>query len=179
MFKYSDFIKMGGMKMCKDRNTISEFGQYSSWLNTLKGIDEELWSKPIAKGKWAIREVIAHIMNWDYHLITEGIPSVQNGNGIEFPDFDTYNKKASNYAKSGISQLKILEEAKNTREQLVSILNGIPTEKLNMPITANGVTHCPNTGTPYSLIHIVKEFTDHDNHHKRQIMQFLKEDSLD
>lgn len=45
-------------------------------------------------------------------------------------------------------------------------------------IAANGVTHCPNTGTPYSLIYIVKEFTDHDNHNKRQIIKFLKENNL-
>lgn len=165
--------------MSKDRRIISDFSQYSSWLNTLDGIGEALWSKPIEKGKWSISEIIAHIMNWDNHLITEVIPSVQNGKGMEFPDFDIYNKKASNYAKSGISQSKVLEEAKKTREQLANILYGIPTEKLNMSITANGVTHCPNTGTPYSLLHIVKEFIDHDNHHKRQIMQFLKKNSLD
>ncbi|MGF9993226.1 DinB family protein, partial [Bacillus mycoides] len=31
---------------------------------------------------------------------------------------------------------------------------------------------------PYSLIYIIKEFTDHDNHHKRQIIQFLGENNL-
>ena len=30
---------------------------------------------------------------------------------MEFPDFD-YNKLASSYAKSGISKMKLLEEAK-------------------------------------------------------------------
>jgi len=61
----------------------------------------------------------------------------------------------------------------------VKELNELPTEALNKSLTANRITHCPHTGTPYSLIYIVKEFTDHDNHHKGQIIQFLKENNLD
>ncbi|MGH1328957.1 DinB family protein [Bacillus pretiosus] len=164
--------------MSEVKNIISNFSHYSSWLSTLEEINETLWSKPIAESKWSVSEIIAHIMNWDNYLLTEIFPSVQNEQGMEFPDFDTYNQKASNYAKSGVSQSKLLEEAKNTRELLVKELNELPTEKLKNPLTANGVTHCPNTGTPYSLIYIVKEFTDHDNHHKRQIIQLLRENNL-
>ncbi|MGG2015726.1 DinB family protein [Bacillus sp. S10(2024)] len=164
--------------MSEVKNIISHFNHYSLWLTTLKEIDETLWFKPIADGKWSVSEIIAHIMNWDNHLLTEVLPSVQNEKGMKFPDFDTHNKKAANYAKSGISQSKLLEEAKNTRELLVKELNELSTEKLKRPLTANGVTHCPHTGTPYSLIYIVKEFTDHDNHHQRQIIQFLGGNSL-
>lgn len=165
--------------MREETNIISGFSKYSSWLNTLEDLDETLWSKPMAKGKWSVSEVIAHIINWDNHLLSEVIPSVRNEKGMEFPDFDTHNKKASDYAKSGITQSKLLKEAKDTRELLVKELNELPTEKLSKPLTANGVTHCPHTGTPYSLIYITKEFTDHDNHHKGQIIQFLKENNLD
>ena len=164
--------------MNEEANIIADFSKYSSWLNTLVDMNETLWSKPIAKGKWSISEIIAHIINWDNHLLSEVIPSVRKEKGMEFPDFDTYNKKASDYAKSGISQSKLLKEAKDTRELLVKELNELPTEKLTKSLTSNGITHCPHTGTPYSLIYIVKEFTDHDNHHKRQIIQFLKENNL-
>ncbi|MBU5214968.1 DinB family protein [Heyndrickxia oleronia] len=164
--------------MIETTNIISNFGKFSSWLNTLEELDESLLSKPIAKGKWSIGEIIAHITNWDNYLLSEIIPSVRNEKGMEFPDFDSYNKKASDYAKSGISQSKLLKEAKNTREILVKELYETPTDKLNKSLTANGVTHCPHTGTPYSLLYIVKEFTDHDNHHKEQIIQFLKENNL-
>ncbi|PEI85216.1 DinB family protein [Bacillus pseudomycoides] len=165
--------------MSEVKNIISNFSHYSSWLSTLEEIDDTLWSKPIAEGKWSVSEIIAHIMNWDNHLLKEVLPSVQNEKGMEFPNFDTHNKKASDYAKSGISQSKLLEEAKNTRELLIKELNEFPIEKLNKSLTANGVTHCPHTGAPYSLIYIVKEFTDHDNHHKGQIIQFLRENNLD
>ncbi|NHM34088.1 DinB family protein [Neobacillus terrae] len=158
---------------------ISNFKQYSPWLKTLVDLENALWSKSIAKGKWSVSEIIAHLMKWDNHLLLEVLPSVRNEKGMEFPDFDTYNKKASDYVKSGISQLKLIEEARDTRNQLVKELNEFPIEKLNKPLPANGITHCPHTGTPYSLMYIIKEFTDHDNHHKGQITQFLKENNLD
>lgn len=159
--------------MSEETYMISCFSKYSSWLDQLEGMDETLWSKPIAQGKWSVSEIIAHILSWDNHLLTEIIPSVHNGKGMRFPDFDTHNKKASTYAKSGISKSKLLQEAKSTRELLVKRLYELPNEKLNEPLSANGVTHCPDTGTPYSLIYIVKEFIEHDDHHKRQIVHFL------
>ncbi|WP_045514953.1 DinB family protein [Neobacillus niacini] len=161
--------------MSEVNNVISNFKQYSSWLSTIEYMGETLWFKPIAQDRWSISEIIAHITNWDKHLLSEVLPSVREEKGMEFPDFDTYNKKASEHAKSGISQSKLFEEAKDTRELLVKELYEMPIEKLNKPLTANGVTHCPHTGTPYSLLHIIKEFIDHDNYHKRQIVQFLKE----
>ncbi|PEA53508.1 hypothetical protein CON64_17930 [Bacillus pseudomycoides] len=165
--------------MSEVQNIISTFNHYSSWLSTLEEMDESLWFKPIAEGKWSVSEIIAHIMNWDHHLLAEILPSVPNETGMEFPDFDTYNNKASNYAKSGISPSKLLIEAKDKRKLLIKELNKLPTAKLTQPLPANNVTHCPHTGTPYSLIYIVKKFTDHDHHHKKQMIQFLKKNNLD
>ncbi|MCJ8007068.1 DinB family protein [Lederbergia wuyishanensis] len=158
---------------------IADYGQFSSWLNTLEGMEETLWLKPITEGKWSISEIIAHIMNWDHHLLTEVLPAVRNEKGIEFPDFDSFNKKASEYATSGISKSKLLEETRDSREQLIKELNEMPIEILTKHLPTNGVTHCPHTGIPYSLIYIVKEFTDHDHHHIRQITQFLNENNKD
>lgn len=92
-------------------------------------------------------------MNWDHHLLIEVLPSVQNDKGMEFPDFDTYNNKVSNYAKSGISPSKLFEEARDTRKLLIKELNKLPIETLTKSLPANSVTHCLHTGTPYSLIY--------------------------
>ncbi len=92
--------------------------------------------------------------------------------------FDTYNKLASNYAKSGISKIKLLEEAQAKRDLLVQELNRLSIGKLKEHLTSNGVSYCPHTGMPYSLIYIIKEFVDHDNHHKRQIINFLNENQV-
>ncbi|WP_409294172.1 DinB family protein [Peribacillus sp. SCS-26] len=164
--------------MEKENEILSYFSTYSSWLDSLRDIDEALWSGPIAEGKWSISEIIAHIKNWDDHLLLNVIPSVCSGKGMDFPEFYSFNEKASTYAKSAITQTQLLNESITSRELLVQKLSELSTETLHTSTTANGVSHCPHTGTPYSLIYIVNEFTDHDFHHKNQIMQFLNEKSL-
>ncbi|HHT7238085.1 MULTISPECIES: DinB family protein [Bacillus] len=161
-----------------ENKIINDFKEYSIWVSTLKDMKEELWTAPISEGKWTVGEIISHIMNWDEYLLGETLSSVREGHGMEFPDFDTYNKIASNYAKSGISKRKLIEEAKAKRELLVKEVCRLSVDKLNEHLTANGVAYCPHTGMPYSLIYIIKEFVDHDNHHKRQIINFLSENDI-
>lgn len=95
-----------------------------------------------------------------------------------FPDFDTYNQRASVYSRSGVSQAGLIAEVIQIREQLVTQLWDMPDTELHEHLTANGVSHCPHTGTPYSLSYILKEFVAHDNHHKQQIIYFLRENGL-
>jgi len=105
-----------------DNKIINDFKEYSIWITTLKDMKEELWTAPISEGKWTVGEIISHIMNWDDYLLRETLSSVRDGLGMEFPDFDTYNKIASNYAKSGISKIKLLEEAQAKRDYLFKSL---------------------------------------------------------
>ncbi|MBU9723291.1 MULTISPECIES: DinB family protein [Bacillaceae] len=164
--------------MSEERNIIHSFGEFSTWLSTLEDLDETLWSKPISEGKWSVSEIVAHIMNWDHHLLFEVIPSVREGKGMEFPECDPFNKKASDYAKSGVSQAKLLKEVRYKRELLVKELHTVPTVMLNKPLTVNGETHCPHTGLPYSLIVITHHFIYHDQHHQKQITEFLEANTV-
>ncbi len=152
---------------------ISDFRGYTSWLKTLKDIEEKVWTAPISEGKWSISEIIAHIMNWDHYLLTEILPAVKKGEGMNFPEFDSFNKTASEYARSSVSQINLIEEAINMRESLVSEILKMSNEKINKPLPCNGLSHCPHTGEPYSLNYLIKEFIEHDTHHKQQIIKFL------
>ncbi|MGN1400609.1 MAG: DinB family protein [Bacillus sp. (in: firmicutes)] len=159
-----------------DTIVLDRFNGYSSWLDSLFTLDETSWSEPIATGKWSVSEIIAHIAKWDRHILDKVIPSTLTGKGMEFPEFDSFNKAAAEYAKAGITKEALLEEAKNVRESLVKRLAGLSTAVLQQPLPSNGVTHCPHTGVPYSLIYIIDEFISHDQHHKEQIMHFLEKD---
>ncbi|MGE7935302.1 DinB family protein [Bacillus paramycoides] len=161
-----------------ENKIINDFKEYSIWINTLKDMKEELWMTPISEGKWTVGEIVSHIKSWDEYLLRETLSSVRDEQGMEFPEFDTYNKIAAHYAKSGISMIKLIEEAQAKRELLVKELSLLPTGKLKKPLTSNGVSFCPHTGISYSLIYIIKEFVDHDNHHKRQIINFLNENHI-
>lgn len=159
-------------------NIIKKFGEYSDWVMKLKYIPTTLWNTPISTKKWSTAEIVSHLTNWDHYLLNHIIPSVKMGRGMEFPDFDSYNKKASEYVKSGVTQEDLIEEAINARNSLVNALLQISEMELCQPLTSNGVSHCPHTGEPYSLLYIIQEFIQHDQHHKNQIKNYLSKNSL-
>ena len=128
--------------------------------------------QPISEGKVSVGEIISHLKNWDTYLISTIIPAIKNGEGMIFPDFDSFNRIAYGYARSGISKDRLLYEFKLTRLKLVEILLA-DLDIVAKHFTANGVVTCPHTSTPYSLLYIIHEFNDHDNHHKNQILTVI------
>ena len=151
-----------------DEKTIFRYKEFTEWTDTLHDVHESIWLQPISDGKASVGEIISHLQNWDSYLIFTIIPALKNGEGMVFPDFDSFNKIAYEYARSGIPKDRLLDEFKQTRLHLVEILFAEP-DVVSKHVTANGVETCPHTGTPYSLLYIIHEFNDHDNHHKKQI----------
>ncbi|MBE4907805.1 DinB family protein [Bacillus luteolus] len=153
---------------------ITSYGEFSKWLISLKELSNEEWIKPIAEGKWSVREMISHFMNWDNYIIATVVPLVKDGEPFGFPEFESFNKLASSYATSGISKDDLLDEVILTRNHLVQVLKDMPEEVITKSLPVGGHTHCPHTGEPYSLIYIIQEFIEHDLHHKRQLQGVLK-----
>lgn len=152
--------------------TILRYKEFTEWTDTLREVDESIWMHPIADGKATVREIISHLKNWDTYLISTIIPAIKNGEGMIFPEFDSFNEIAYEYARSGIPKDRLLDEFKQTRLQLVEKLLADPGTAAKH-VTVNGVVTCPHTGTPYSLLYIIHEFIDHDSHHKKQILSVL------
>ncbi|MDF0726693.1 DinB family protein [Cytobacillus sp. S13-E01] len=142
-------------------------------VESLKGLSEVEWKRPITEGKWSISEIVSHFMNWDNYLISNIVPSVKKEEPLGFPEFDSFNNLASIYAKSGISQSNLIDEVILTRYHLVKELVDMPEEVITKSLPVNGVTYCPHTGEPYSLRYIIKEFIEHDQHHIQQIKSAL------
>lgn len=158
------------MNQTKD---FSIFQSFVQWIDSLKGLDDDLWTEPIAEGKWSIGEIVSHIKGWDDYLLNVTLPIVIKGEEITFPAFDPFNEKASKYAKSGITKNELINVVIQTRERLVQQLVEFPEEKLYSPIKVDGMSHCPHSGEPYSLGYIISDFVYHDHHHKQQITDFL------
>jgi hypothetical protein len=154
------------------KETILRYKEFIEWTDTLHDLHENIWLNPIAEGKASVGEIISHLKNWDNFLIYTIIPAIQKGEGMDFPDFDSFNKKAYEYARSGISKVRLLDEFKQTRLQLVELLLAEPAIAAKH-VPANGVEYCPHTGTPYSLLYIIHEFIEHDIHHKNQILSVI------
>ncbi|SEJ71725.1 DinB superfamily protein [Bhargavaea ginsengi] len=175
--KLGDWNLMGEeeWEMGPDRETekiIREFGAYSDWLFELKSVDPHVLKKPLAEGKWSASEIIAHILKWDEHLSDRVIPAVLEGEGMAFPEFGPFNNRAAAYAEK-VTPGRLITEAGAARNQLVSRLFELPESVLVRPAASNGDSHCPYTGSPYTLIYIIGDFIYHDQHHRQQIDDFL------
>lgn len=143
------------------------------WIEILRNVENEIWKQPIAAGKWSVGEVVSHLMNWDRYLLSHILPAVRKGEEMNFPPFDEQNEIASQYAKSGVSKEKLIDETIEIRKKLVQECFEMKKEVFYKSLPCNGVTHCPHTGTPYSLSYIIEEFAEHDNHHKKQIQHIV------
>lgn len=154
------------------KETIDRYGQFIQWTETLRECDDTVWFTPIAEGKATVADIISHLKGWDYYLLHTVIPAIRNGEGMVFPNFDSFNQKAYEYARSGISKLSLLDEFKQTRITLINTMMNEP-DVATKNVTANGVEYCPHTGTPYSLLYIIYEFIEHDLHHKTQILSVI------
>ncbi len=147
---------------------LDEFESASKWARSLD-VSEQAWNGPIAEGKATIAGIVSHLLNWDRYLIIYTVPSVLKGEGIIFPEFDAFNSSAYEYAESGVKQEQLLAEFVDTRKELCALLRSIGEGEMLRAVSVNGVSHCPHTGSPYSLLYVVGEFVDHDRHHQRQI----------
>ncbi|TCI67722.1 MULTISPECIES: DinB family protein [unclassified Exiguobacterium] len=158
--------------MTKTSDVIDEFASYIDWLNTLSGLDESMWEKSIATDKWSIKAIVLHIAHWDNHLLNVIVPAVKTGEAMIFPEFDSFNARATQKAKR-LSGENVLQLAKTSRSSLIETLQSLSQETLTSHTTANGVTHCPHHGVPYTLAYIVTEFIEHDRHHQQQVDAIL------
>lgn len=85
-------------------DTIHRYKEFIEWTEKLRDLDEKIWLTPISEGKATVSEIVSHLLNWDNYLINTIIPAIKNGKGMVFPDFNSFNQKAYEYAYSGISK---------------------------------------------------------------------------
>ncbi|VXB20378.1 conserved hypothetical protein [Exiguobacterium sp. 8H] len=152
---------------------IKEFASYTEWLDSLENLSESDWNEQINSEKWSIKQIVLHIAHWDNHLLNVIIPSVKNGEGMIFPDFDSFNARATKRAEK-LTGDAVLKESLSSRRTLVNMLESLSEETLIFKTSANGVSHDPHQGVPYSLHVIIEEFIEHDRHHMKQIESILK-----
>lgn len=153
--------------------TITNYKLSIEWVKGLENVQNEKWFAPYAEGKASIAEIVAHLLNWDRYLINNTIPAVQKREGMNFPDFDSHNQIGYEYANSGITKTDLINEFITMRTKVVNAILMLDEETVAYSTTANGVSHCPRTHRPYSLLKIIEEFTEHDEHHRQQIVTAL------
>jgi len=160
--------------MNKQNELIQQFGELTVWYSSLPRITPEAtWYSPIKENKWCTAEIIAHLGRWDEYLITNVLPEAEKQGKVEFPNHDEYNAVSSAYALSGIVPADLLNQAIETRGRLAGKLDEMTEQQFFQPITVNGYTHCPYTNSIYSIGYLIVEFIQHDDHHRKQVEEFL------
>jgi hypothetical protein len=132
------------------QQTLATFEEFAAWLRSLQ-MEPAFWERPIAEGKWEVRDVIAHLLHWDEYLLTHTLPAVRRGKNIQFPDFDTYNHASLRYRK--LSQQDVLNQqrphASNlfTNCEICKLTHYVPT----FPLTMFHMMHIPVPPIPCSM----------------------------
>ena len=131
----------------------------------IKGLDKKKLNKRPAPGKWAINEILAHLVDaevvgsWRMRIILN-----QNGAPIHAFDQDIW-ATTFNYQKSDVN--KSLETFRVLRENNLAMLKKVPKE-----LWENYGEHTERGRETIS--HIVRMFAGHDLNHLGQIEQIAK-----
>ncbi|MDZ5473021.1 DinB family protein [Bacillus sp. 31A1R] len=149
---------------------LSEFQNLNTFIERLKGLDETKLEQPLSEGKWSIKEVVAHLYRWDVFLLETALATAKVDKRVDFPSHSEYNFDSEKFSKT-ISLEELLQMTIDKRNQLIDELMKV--ENLEEPILVQGTTHCPHTGTRYSLHYLIREFVDHDVQHIKQMEEFL------
>jgi uncharacterized damage-inducible protein DinB len=158
-------ILLGGKAM-KKVEIIQSYQDLNQWFQTLNEVEDQKWHAPLAKGKWSMAAIMSHLLFWDRFSLKKRFPMMKKGARLSpFPEFQTVNDKAREYAESGITKKELLLELIHARMELLSVLDSYSEEDLDTKFYI-GVHEL--TIRDYFV-----DFIQHDYHHQNQIKVLL------
>lgn len=146
-------------------HTCSDF---LDWGHALANVPAQRWLAPMRPGNWSIAECLAHLIAWDRYMITERLPRITSGARLpSAPDVQELNSSAAAYARSGITQIELVEEFIATRGALIDGMRRLMDHEGDPTFSING--------NPIALSHYLHGMIEHDQHHQQDIDGFLSQ----
>jgi hypothetical protein len=149
------------------RKLIVELETFVSFLQSHRATDPELWFRPLSPGKWSPHDIVAHIMMWDKHFLSESIRGIEAGQMVplqEQPDYQEHNDRAVAVGHK-MSKDQLLNEAVRARLELVNRLTKLERNAFIQPsASGNGMT---------LEEFLQRAFVEHDKHHVEQVAAFM------
>lgn len=146
-----------------NKKLLEQFEDFNDFVNS---IDDVTWQKPISPGKWTVKEVVAHIWNWDTYTLNTMLPHIKDQAKLPgFVDHDTHNSLAIERAKEFTDRDSMIKTFIETRTHLVNQLHKVDPSEIRFFIG--------NDKRPYTYERYLKIFVHHDQHHKKQIENLL------
>ncbi|WP_075620329.1 DinB family protein [Paenisporosarcina indica] len=135
--------------------------EYVNWLDTLSSLSEESATTPYQPGKWSPNEIIMHLAEWDRFTFEDRLPYMKEGATLEkSPEFEEFNKKAATRAAKQTFK-ETVAYAKRERQRLIQKLEEIDDGEWGNEFQIGKHT--------LSIKEYFSDFSEHDEHHKRQI----------
>lgn len=155
------------MKTININEKIKKYQGFISYVKSLRNLNEEMWTSPIAENKWSVRDIIGHIMIWDKYILEEAIIKINSNQPVMVQDvnIDEFNKNAVEYVKTK-DQDEIINQTIHYRKELIETLMLLSEEQFFN-------NYIDSSGNNFSVNSFLEDFIPHDDHHKRQIEEFL------
>ncbi|QYR19786.1 DinB family protein [Paenibacillus sp. sptzw28] len=146
---------------------LKSFHSFVYFVDSLRLVQGKTWVLPLKPDKWAMREVISHILLWDRYFLEEAIAKIAEGTPVTLKhvDYDTFNQNARPYALT-IGQAEMLDQTIACRNEIIGKLRGLSEEDLYFE-------HIDGDGQIFTVIDYLKGFTEHDAQHRGEIEAFL------
>lgn len=146
---------------------VSELDEFLNFVRSLDSLNDQVWFSPISEGKWSIHDIIVHIMKWDeyFNRVTfQALAESEFPELTEHPDYLGYNEQSVLYGKE-LTKKEALEETIRNRQFMIDHLSRLEDRKFTMVYPGK---------RGFTLeSYIRKFFISHDQHHMKQIKDFL------
>ena len=139
---------------------LKEFG---SWPEFVDRIEPSVWHQPVGEGKWAVRDVVSHILLWDQYFYERAIEPIAEGRPltVKQPDFDLFNQEARKFAETKSDQ-ELAGLAKEIRRRIIIAIQEQPDEIFNK-------TYRNGQAMAFVTKDYLNDFIWHDRHHMKQV----------
>ena len=145
---------------------LANYEKMTAWAERLIDVPADRWLEPMRSDKWSIAETVAHLAAWNRFVGEERLPRMRDGVAFSAPpDVARFNECAAEYARSGVTQARLVDELVDSRTVIAALMREISVGEEERSFTIGG--------RPVTLSAYLAELTGHDEHHRRQIEEFL------
>ena len=137
------------------------------FMARLSGTPAELLQVPMAKGKWSIQEVVAHIMVYDETFLHSVVLALTEGKEPRAPDpadNQSFNESAAAVGRN-MTKEQLIARAIRARRELVDHLRRLPAQAFDAKLEGSGA------GDLAELLN--DDFVSHDRIHVKQMEEYL------
>ncbi len=146
---------------------VEELSAIIPFVESLREVDDEVWTAPLGEGKWSVRDILSHILLWDKYILEEALSKIVAGKPVTIRHlaFDEFNEGAIEYGKSK-PRREIIDEAVDRRKGILDCLRQIPPKDYSRVYSG--------LDREFIVQGYARHFIIHDSSHMRQIEGFLE-----